>query len=259
MYNFQQLQSTPLDLTRLVPYGDTMNDGKIQVIFTLPVSDCSQSTLAATQLAEKMGLEDVVIAHHVALSSQFTMYILEGKLTHSVDYTKIPQGDSIASSLSRDDIDLLVETSLHRPLVVVGASIGNDAHTVGIDAILNRKGFGGHAGLESYRMLKVYNLGGQVPPEELAEQSRKLHADIVLASQTVTQCNIHLYNLRVLRELIPSDVTLACGGPRITNKIAKELGYARGFGAGTLPSEVAEFVVTHYLKYHCSLQMELQN
>ena len=28
---------TTLDLTRLKPYGDTMNDGKVQLSFTLPV------------------------------------------------------------------------------------------------------------------------------------------------------------------------------------------------------------------------------
>ena len=28
---------TTLDLTRLKPYGDTMNDGKVQTSFTLPV------------------------------------------------------------------------------------------------------------------------------------------------------------------------------------------------------------------------------
>ena len=30
---------TTLDLTRLKPYGDTMNDGKVQTSFTLPVKD----------------------------------------------------------------------------------------------------------------------------------------------------------------------------------------------------------------------------
>ena len=28
-----------LDLTHLKPYGDTMNDGKVQISFTLPVPD----------------------------------------------------------------------------------------------------------------------------------------------------------------------------------------------------------------------------
>ena len=42
-------------------------------------------------------------------------------------------------------------SALGRKLVVVGACIGTDAHTVGIDAILNIKGFAGEKGLEYYR------------------------------------------------------------------------------------------------------------
>lgn len=256
MYNFQPNQSTPLDLTRLSPYGDTMNDGKVQVSFTLPVPDNSQSTTAAIRLAEKMGLTDVVIACHIKLSSQFTLYILYGELTFTVDYTTIP-GDDVSAPLSRVEVDTLIETTVHRPLVVVGASIGDDAHTVGIDAILNQKGFGGCPGLESYRMLQVYNMGGQVSPEELATTAKQLKADAVLVSQTVTQRNVHIDNLQRLRTLIPSDMTLVCGGARITNEMAKELGYDRGFGAGTLPNEVAAFVVTHCLK-HSPMSMMLE-
>ena len=44
MYKRQGLYSTDkkdfdktLDLTQLKPYGDTMNDGKVQMSFTLPV------------------------------------------------------------------------------------------------------------------------------------------------------------------------------------------------------------------------------
>ena len=39
-------------------------------------------------------------------------------------------------------------------IVVVGACTGCDAHTVGIDAILNYKGFAGDEGLESYKGLR---------------------------------------------------------------------------------------------------------
>ena len=45
-----------LDLTQLKPYGDTMNDGKTQVSFTLPVPDDDRSLEAARQLVTKMGL-----------------------------------------------------------------------------------------------------------------------------------------------------------------------------------------------------------
>jgi beta-lysine 5,6-aminomutase beta subunit len=58
-----------LDLTKLKPYGDTMNDGKVQVSFTLPVNDNERGVEAAIQLAKSMGLKDPNCAHHGALVS----------------------------------------------------------------------------------------------------------------------------------------------------------------------------------------------
>jgi beta-lysine 5,6-aminomutase beta subunit len=37
-------------------------------------------------------------------------------------------------------------------------------------------------------------------------------------------------------------IVLICGGPRVNNRLASELGYDAGFGRGTLPSEVAAFI-----------------
>ena len=53
---------TTLDLTRLKPYGDTMNDGKVQTSFTLPVKDDDKGAAAAVMLAQKMGLADPNVA-----------------------------------------------------------------------------------------------------------------------------------------------------------------------------------------------------
>ena len=47
-----------LDLTRIKPYGDTMNDGKVQLSFTLPVDHDDKAIEAAKELAEKMGLKN---------------------------------------------------------------------------------------------------------------------------------------------------------------------------------------------------------
>ena len=35
---------------------------------------------------------------------------------------------------------------------------------------------------------------------------------------------------------------LACGGPRVTNELAKELGYDAGFSKGTEPQHLATFL-----------------
>ena len=36
---------------------------------------------------------------------------------------------------------------------------------------------------------------------------------------------------------------LACGGPRVSNELAKELGYDAGFSKGTEPQHLATFIV----------------
>lgn len=59
LYNTHKIDfDTTLDLTRLKPYGDTMNDGKVQTSFTLPVKDDERGEEAARQIAKKMGLEE---------------------------------------------------------------------------------------------------------------------------------------------------------------------------------------------------------
>ena len=47
-----------LDLTQVKPYGDTMNDGKVQLSFTLPVPFGPEAVEAAKQLLRSMGMEN---------------------------------------------------------------------------------------------------------------------------------------------------------------------------------------------------------
>ena len=53
---------TTLNLKELRPYGDTMNDGKVQMSFTLPVKNDDKGQEAAIQLAKKMGLNEPSVA-----------------------------------------------------------------------------------------------------------------------------------------------------------------------------------------------------
>ena len=92
----------------------------------------------------------------------------------------------------------MIKRRLRRRLNVVGACIGTDAHTVGIDAILNLKGIAGEKGLEYYRELSVTNMGAQVSVPDLVETARAQKADAVLVSQVVTQRDAHLQNTRAM-------------------------------------------------------------
>ena len=249
LYRSEKIDLTEkLDLTRVKPYGDTLNDGKVQISFTLPVPDGDRAVEAAKQLAKKMGLLDPLVAHHKALDQEFTFFVVYGSLGHSVNYEEIVVESVGGEVMDMDSVNEFIRDNIGRKLVVLGASTGTDAHTVGIDAIMNMKGFAGHYGLERYEMLDAYNMGSQVTNEEFLKKAVELKADILLVSQTVTQKNVHIDNLVGLVELLEAEglrdkVVLICGGPRISHELAKELGYDAGFGPGKYADDVASFAV----------------
>jgi len=240
---------TNLDLTKLKPYGDTMNDGKVQVSFTLPVQDNERGIEAAAQLAKSMGLRNPNVAHHGSLDKEFTFYVVYGSLDHTVNYEEIHVQTVEVDTMDMKEVGEYIKENIGRPVTIIGASTGTDAHTVGIDAIMNMKGFAGHYGLERYDMIEAYNLGSQVENEEFIKKAIELKADVLLVSQTVTQKDVHIQNLTNLVELLEAEgirdkVILICGGPRITHELAKELGYDAGFGPGKYADDVATFAVT---------------
>ncbi len=244
---------TTLDLTKLKSYGDTMNDGKIQLSFTLPVKNDDKGREAARQLAKKMGIPEPSIALSQSLDTEFTFYVVYGSCMHSVDYTSIHVQTIESDKMEMDECNDYIRENIGRKMVVIGASTGTDAHTVGIDAIMNRKGFAGHYGLERYEMIEAYNLGAQVPNEEFIQKAVELNADVLCVSQTVTQKDIHIQNLTNLIELLEAEglrerFIVVCGGARITHELAKELGYDAGFGAGTYADDVASFAATEMVK-----------
>lgn len=236
-----------LDLHAVKPYGDTMNDGKTQLSFTLPVPCGEEAVEAAKQLMRKMGFENPQVVYFKQLTEGFTFFNCYGSCTHTVDYADIRVPKVEGSKWDMHECDDFIREKIGRKIVVVGASTGTDAHTVGIDAIMNMKGFAGHYGLERYDMFETYNLGSQVPNDEFIAKAVELGADAILVSQTVTQKDIHVQNLTELIELLEAEglrdkMIVVCGGPRITYELAKELGYDAGFGANTYADDVASYV-----------------
>jgi beta-lysine 5,6-aminomutase beta subunit len=229
------------------PYGDRRDDGAVQLAFTLPVPAGPKAKEAATQLVQQMGFPTVLIASMEAAGSQFSTFVVYGRGHHSVDFDKIEAPVVERPKHSFDELNELIHTKLGRKLIVVGACIGTDAHTTGIDAIFNMKGFAGDYGLERYPWFKATNLGAQVEPAALVAKARELNADAILVSQIVTQRDIHRENARTLVELLKTEhlfgkLILVFGGPRIDHKAALDLGFDAGFGPGTKPSDVANYL-----------------
>ncbi|MGH3354407.1 MAG: OAM dimerization domain-containing protein [Nocardioidaceae bacterium] len=237
------------DTTIVRPYGDTTGDGMVQVSFTLPVPHGRRAEGAAAQLANKMGIDPAMVVHAKPLGETHTFFVVYGQVSHLVDLDKVEVVERDYPLLSPKEVNLAVRRGLRRRLVVVGGCIGTDAHTVGIDAILNIKGFAGEKGLEYYRELRVVNLGAQVSVPQLVARAREERADAVLVSQVVTQRDAHIFNTKEMsaafREAYPSDrvPALVIGGPRFAESMAGDLGVDRVFTRGTTPGEVASFLV----------------
>jgi beta-lysine 5,6-aminomutase beta subunit len=231
------------------PYGDTTGDGMVQVSFTLPIKHSKIAEGAAQQLAHKMGMDPALVVHAKPMGPDFTFFVVYGRVNHLVELDKVQVVERDYPLLSPKETNLEIRRLLRRRLTVLGACIGTDAHTVGIDAILNIKGFAGEKGLEYYREIKVVNLGAQVAIEDLVERARAEHADAVLVSQVVTQRDAHLINTRqvsaALHEAFPADERplLIVGGPRFDESMTEELGVDRIFARGTTPADVASYLV----------------
>ena len=187
-------ENTPQGLPDIIrPYGDTTGDAMVQVSFTLPIPHDKRAEGAALQLAAKMGLAPALLVHAKAMGSDFTFFIVYGSVSHLVDLREVVVIEREFPMLSAKDVNAAIKKRLGRKLVVVGACIGTDAHTVGIDAILNIKGFAGEKGLEYYTEIKVVNCGAQVLVPELVARARAEKADAVLVSQVVTQKDAHIH------------------------------------------------------------------
>lgn len=233
--------------TAVRPYGDTADDGKVQVSFTLPMEASDEATEAARRLAEQMGLRSPQVVLTKDLGEGFSFFVVYGPVPFSVDATLIRIASADYEVMDFYRTNEFIEHAIGRKLVVVGACTGDDAHTVGLDAIMNMKGFAGEYGLERYPWIEAHNLGSQVPNERLIARAVELNADAILVSQVVTQKNVHIHNLTALVDLLEAErlrdrFVLVVGGPRISHELALELGYDAGFGVGTLPFHVASYV-----------------
>ena len=229
------------------PYGDTLNDGKMQLSFSLPVPADAFGKEAARVLLIQMGFDDAEITGMRDLHEGFTHFIAYAVTSCGVDTGKIKVKVVETEVMDMESTDAFIDEHLGRKLTVVGACIESDAHTVGIDAIMNMKGYNHRYGLERYHGFNAINMGAQVSSEDLLARARAEKADAILVSQVVTQKNIHIKNLTRLIELAEAEglrhkMLFICGGPRISHELAIELGYDAGFGTGSYATDVASFI-----------------
>jgi len=241
---------------KLLPYGDRLDDGVVQISFTLPVEASPEAREAAKQCAEKLGLKEVNVCAMESMGEGFTYFVVYGRTRHSVDITRIKVPKVDVTAMKYEELRDYMSRNIKEPIVVAGACTGEDAHTVGIDAIMNMKGYDHDFGLERYPLFSAHNLRSQLSNAELIGKAVELKADAILISQVVTQRGSHIKNLKELRKLmrkdgrLGKDVIVIIGGPRIDHALALKLGFDAGFGPGTRPSQVASFIVHEYMRRH---------
>ncbi len=242
-----------INLKALRPYGDTTDDGAVQFSFTLPVEPSAKAREAATQMVRDWGFFDVKIAHMSQIGVGYAFFVVFGRTEKTIDFTKIEAPQLSTEKRTYKEIDKLIAEKIRRPIRVVGACTGFDAHTVGLDAILNMKGFDGDIGLERYKGFRCVNMGSQIPTDELIERAIKEKADAILLSKVISQKDIHVFDMKDLiaklkKRGLENRFILVAGGPRVTHKLALELGFHAGFTIGTKPSDVANYLLEQMIE-----------
>ncbi len=223
----------------------------MQLCFSLPVPNGAAAEAAAAALVGKMGMERVQVVHRQELDAHVTFFTVFARCRHEVNFRQFEDLVPERPCLSQSEIEERLAKLGLGEVVLVGAATGTDTHSVGLDAILNLKGYHGEHGLEAYKGLQVHNLGSQVPNEDLLERAAALGAHAVLVSQTVTQQDLHKKNLAALRAAARKHTRLRntlfiCGGPHLEPELARELDYDACFGRGCTPAHVATFLVEHF-------------
>ena len=221
----------------------------VQVSFTLPMPHDKRAEGAALQLAAQDGHR--AGDRRARQADRRRLHLLR-RLRLGEAPRRPPAVEVVEREfplLSGKEINRAIKRRLRRKLVVVGACIGTDAHTVGIDAILNIKGFAGEKGLEYYREIKVVNLGAQVLVPELVEQRpggegrrRAGQPGRHPARRAPPQ---HDGDVGRVPRGVPGRPGAAARRRRaaLRGGLAGALGVDRIFGRGTTPGEVASYLV----------------
>jgi beta-lysine 5,6-aminomutase beta subunit len=235
------------------PYGDRKDDGVVQLSFVLPVQAGEKAKEAAAAVAKKLGLSHVLVSAMEKAGDGYTFFVVYGRTHMQLDYNAIEVPTVLHPKHHFDELNEVIKRDVGRRIVVVGACIGTDSHTTGIDAIMNMKGFAGDYGLERYPMFRAVNMGSQVEPAALVARAKAENADAILVSKVVTQRDVHKEDARALIDLakqqgIFEKTIFLFGGPRVDHKTGLELGFDAGFGPGTRPSDVANYIYYRILE-----------
>ena len=223
------------------PEVEWAGDGWVNTVLFLPVDERT-AEVAALEVARKMGLKNPEVIHkQVIHPSEGTLVEVKGQVEFTINSKDlvIPEPEEM---LGVDEIRANIK---EKPMRIVGATVGEDEHSVGMREIIDIK----HGGLEGFGISCTY-LGTSVPIEKVVNAAIEINADAILISTIITHNDTHRDNMKKLHDLcvekgIRDKVALVAGGTQVTNDIAVECGMDAGFGRGTKGRHVASFLVKH--------------
>src|SRR5260370_17755926 len=105
------------------PYGDTANDGVVQLSFTLPLSWSARAREAARRYAMLMGISNPVVAHAESIDKAFTFFVIYGACVHTFDPEQIQVDELALDELDFHEINELIENHLGQQVTSLGAPI----------------------------------------------------------------------------------------------------------------------------------------
>ena len=225
------------DLLR--PEVEWYADGVISMNLFYPTS-ARVAEYAALALAKKMGIKDAEVINRQPIHPvEGTFLELKGKVDIDIDPSTLQIPPEVAL-LSEEEIRKDIKEN---PMTIVGATVGEDEHSVGMREIIDIK----HGGIEGFG-IQCHYLGTSVSIEKVVDAAVETAADAILISTIITHSDIHRINMRRLRDLckekgIRDNVILIAGGTQVTNDIAVEEGMDAGFGRGAKGHQVASFMV----------------
>ena len=231
------LQEKEAGLTR--PEVEWSGDGIVCVTVFVP-EEARVAEAAALKMGEKLGLKKPeIISRRLMHPSEGSLFELKGVFDYAIkkDELVLPK---VEKRLPEEEIETFIRP---KHLHVVGATVGEDEHSVGMREILDIK----HGGVEKYGFHCHY-LGTSVPISKMLDAAIETNASAVLISTIITHNNIHRTNMKRLNDLavergVRDKILLIAGGTQVTDEIAKACGMDAGFGRGSKGRDVGTFIV----------------
>lgn len=167
------------------PYGHHLDDGLVQVCFTLPIECGEKAQAAALAYAERMGLKTARVTWMEAIGPNYTYFIIYGESQHALNLADIPEP---AASLPRparrsSELDQEFRRRLGRRAVVLACSDSGSQTAIDFDATLSLKGISGEMGLEGYGSFNLIRERQSQSVDDIVNRLVAVKADALLVCE----------------------------------------------------------------------------